>query len=248
MRLVECIWDSRDWDAGIVGALTANGSYPNLVAVLKAGESFGDATILATPDIAAVALSELEAMSEEKPGGVVPVIRDADGNIVNRLVNYEHPSVVMQPYVLDPIVQSLNVESGNVPDHLVQVIIDGSEFVVSSCPDNQEQFRARSLRQMVDQRDQIRLGYRMLSSVTLSTLDRETSVTGYCLPVRYGQFDRLSEFTRRRQYPKKLRLGHSEIRMCDLCWPLGPLRAFLQASVLTGNPLVGYYNGHSLGL
>ena len=57
MRLVDEIWWTRDWrNRGEAGRIISSGVFPHLEEVLDNSESFGKATILATPELARMAI------------------------------------------------------------------------------------------------------------------------------------------------------------------------------------------------
>jgi len=252
MRIVEEIWSAPHWrEGGEAGALIASGRFPHLALVLDRSEVCSRATILAYPELAALALSELDELHRISPQGTTRIVLDEDGNTVIRPVDYAHlPS---------PGFSSLNdVYENREPDirwdsseeklnQLIEVGFDGTEFIIRNHPGHEEILRSSALRQQADLSDLIRWSIWEYARVTFEDTNSGMRVTGYTQGIRRGGYNVTIGQMERQAFPGRVTATEVPRVWTDDIWALSGIRSFLAASILTGNPLVGYHSNSSLG-
>ncbi|MDR1432554.1 MAG: hypothetical protein LBI99_10615 [Propionibacteriaceae bacterium] len=252
MRVVDEIWDARDWRAGgEAGEIIASGRFPYLEQVLDNSDSFNYAEVLAAPESAAVALKDLDAFSQLTPHGTTRVVLDAEGDIAVRPVDYAQlPAPGFKP--LNDVYENRESDgrwdaSPDKLDRLIEIGLEGTEFVVRNHPNHEELLRAKRIRQTVDTSDYTSWSIWGLVWVVLENADTHKSVAGYSQGIRKGSYNAVLEAIRRGTFLEAASAAEVPRVWTDDLWPLRFLRELLEASVKTGNPLIGYYSGGSFG-
>ena len=258
MRLIEEIWHAPRWrdDQMIEKVLK---TYPALCTILDGSNCCSQATVLASPELTGEALEQWESLFATRPGGSAQVVVDGKGLVVDR-PHYDPDAPVDRFIGLSGYFDYCQrYARTSPPEDLIEIGVQGSDLVVRRYTDSQELLRASSLTQVVSSDPEVR-SYRGVApnqcmewgnvGFTFTSLtDPETgaSVEGYTRPVQYDFYNSYAGYKKLWTFPSTVHIVMKPLIWSDLCWPLGPLRAFLQASVDTGNPMVGYYNGGSLG-
>lgn len=240
MRLAERIWSTGNWRESEVGATISAGPYSALHEVLDNGRSFGGATILATSELATDALPELEQVLAIPTGLTTRVLKDDAGRTLLAPVDSKgyRPGLGFTPFW--PREYPKERISG-----ITEAGADDIEIVVRDYEaEGREWFRTDRLKYGVEPENEVFLGHRMLYRTSFYNDARGQRFGG--LAPRIWLFDH-DEDLFPWVGPEELHLEVRELRISDLAWYLRPLRAFMHASIQTGNPLVGYYNGSSLG-
>ena len=125
--------------------------------------------------------------------------------------------------------------------------MDGLDFVVRDHPEHRELLRAKRLQQAVEPADVIRWSIWDYVKVSLTDPDTGNSVVGYSQGIRQGGHDATVGQLAKATFLQTATIGEVPRVWTDDLWPLRFIRPLLEASVTTGNPLVGYYSGSSLG-
>jgi len=251
MRLVNEIWWTRDWrDNGEAGRTIASGSFPYLEAVLDNGESFDAATVLATPELAELAIRDLDGLLQLVPHGTTRTVFDNGGNVAIRPVDYAQlPGPGFKP--LNDVYENREPDHWDAPPEklrqLVEIGLDGLEFVVRDHPEHRELLRAKQLRQVAEPTDTIRWSIWDYVKVVLTDPGTGNSVTGYSQGIRQGGDDAILGQLVNATFVEMAAVDEVPRMWTDDLWPLQFIRPLLEASASTGNPLVGYYSGSSLG-
>lgn len=126
----------------------------------------------------------------------------------------------------------------------------GDEFLVLAAPTERKLFTCGHLHQAVDSERSVAVdraqgaGRTYLTRATRWSPDGVAWTDGFAWPVTLHDDGNL---IRRPSYPTFARVDYAPRRLRDLRWPLGPLTVALEASLRTGNPVVGFHNGASDG-
>ncbi len=258
MRLIEDIWQPVRWRKN-QRVLEALSPYPVLCEVLDAGEWASQATVLATPESAKVALGEWDALFSTRPQGSTQVVVDESGHAVHRL--YYDPDDPGDSFVgLSVYLRYCQRHARSpVPEDLIEIGVRQGVLVVRRCADSQELLRSAALTQEVLSQaadgdtalagDDLSIRWESVtfSKIRITDPDSGRSVEGYSIPMTCDTYSDLSGYERQQIIPQTVRTAAMPSVWSDLYWPLGPMRAYLQAAVDTGNPMVGYYTNNSLG-
>jgi hypothetical protein len=254
MRLIEKIWDAGEWDSGAVGEEVIPARYPMLYEVLDRSVSFGDATVLATPAQAKKALGELRRLELIVVPETVCLVIDEEGRPVSR--HNIPPDGVVSLIDVGPT-YGASPEPRNKAGQLLTIDVKDGEFIVRRFTDRSILLRARSLAQIVGDdpearsyrdlphdRDAVTWNGRSYSRLTLSDPASGASVDGYGRAITVQVMPSVAFVPRHGTFPAAVTAARAPAMMSDDSLPLGYLGAFLEASVHTQNPLVGYYSGH----
>ncbi|MDR3070413.1 MAG: hypothetical protein LBU38_05320 [Propionibacteriaceae bacterium] len=132
-------------------------------------------------------------------------------------------------------------------DQLIEIGLDRHEFVVRDHPAHQELLRAKRLRQIADPTDIIQWSVWDYAKVTLEDADSHHSVTGYSQGLRKDGYNARGKELVDATFLEIATVWEVPRVWTDDLWPLRFIRPLLEASITTGNPLVGYYSGSSIG-
>lgn len=252
MRLLEDIWWSSTWDSDpVMARIHTPSDFPNLHHILERGRHFGDAEILATPAEADSGLAEFIELDTIPLDGRLPVVVDLDARPVIRLPRHRQLTGQMD--------EELDPDEMAAAHALLQVHVEGNEFVITDHNRSRELMRASVLEQLVgldgnagsmlevSREDCVEIVHHLYPPVVLRDPLSGEEVEGYGEPITNWGRSHLGEVERHGRFPAEVRITYDQLRLTDLSFQVGTLRPFLEASVLTGNPMVGYYSGSSVG-
>lgn len=249
MRIAEFYWSSRGWREEYPEIANTD-DFPVLKSILEDGEYFCSAMVLADTETSKLGLMEAQRLFGSRNRDVLrrPELQDKYGFSIENWWEYDQ---VCQPG--SPLYRgfpAVAFKDGSAVSDALYLRVDGSEITVLAGFDARVLFRTSLLLQSVDPDDQALTAREPGQQANWSTVKvtwsspEGESATGYARAVRY-EFNENVES--RDWYPTSICVAHPSLTVQDLPYPLGPLVKLMQFSVQTGNPVVVYYNGSSIG-
>jgi hypothetical protein len=220
------------------------GSFHHLEEVLHAGNTIMSAAhVVASPELSRLAIPELDQILSVDPRGRTRVVVDQSGHEIVSPVDPDGyarhggfvglDTVDRGDYAMDEI-----LEVGLV-DHRFVIRRIGSPGT-SLLEANELSYEAAEKPRYRDRekgRD---------PEWTFIDVESGRRVTGYVSPTWLGR--RWYSYLLPPEEPLILGVVERDLVMADFAWYLPRLRPFLEASATTGNPIVQYHSGSSLGL
>ncbi|WP_156393580.1 hypothetical protein [Nocardioides sp. Root140] len=243
MRLVDRIYEGSraDWDYPYVEQAIAGEGFERLRELLHRDVS-GDAAIFATADEAAAGLAEMQELLDKPTGITSRVLMDPRGRVSKAIDRdgYDGNTEFTQVGAYRDY-PSVRIEG------VAELGIEGFEFVLREYGGKDwEHSRSQTMQVFQTGRDEIYIGGSFLQRTLF--LPGEGSHPSWGLSPRLWFISGYPEPSRREPYvPELLKVELQEQRMVDLDYRLTVFRDVLEASASTGNPVVSYYSGHSLG-
>ncbi|MET3963097.1 hypothetical protein ABIE44_003031 [Marmoricola sp. OAE513] len=244
MRLVEEIFvPAYEPDPRLVDELVT-GRYEHLRQVLDQASAYSYRGVIAPAAIAASAKAEIDALSQVRVGPDTRVLVDRGGREPIEAIDLHG-----FPNEEGPIGLGVRDHYGAPTDHLLEVGVDGLDLLVRTMTaEPVELLRAARLGQHVaDDAEVVKAFQYLYAESTFTNLDSGESAAGYARPVTYMKFASVADCELLWDKVEELTVAVRPLVMTDLGWYLPRLQALLEASVVTGNPVVMYYSGNSLG-
>jgi len=250
MRLVETIFhpyieyppvslrDRRDIRNPRLVRELDSGRYPDLTRVL---DEFPHAHgVVVWPDQAPDILGDLDRLAAHRLPGDTRTLVDERGT---RL----WPTIDQSGYdgndTFTSVYDNPRPESDRVD--LLEIGVSDHDVVVRSSTTGRELLRDKTIEQIVDRSDVARVGYRLFPGIQFRELASGTEANGYGDGVGHGSFANFHQPVH--AYAQTLRVSQIPLVLADTAYFPRPLRAALEACIATGNPIVTYHSGSSLG-
>jgi hypothetical protein len=254
MRLIDSIWSFRGLDVSpAVEAEVRQQKYTALEAVLGGWGDSGAARVIVKPELAQAALPELDAVLKVTVDGTTRVLQDTHGRRLRRpLASWTSQNTVSLcagSYPEANAISRLNTDTPDRLDELIEVAIEGNDLVVRRhCNHAEVLLRSRSLTQFVEPGEaSVRWFVTDFPVVTYTDVDSGKSVQGPADPETLEDYASVDEALTFLEPAESITVQEHPRHLADEDWCLWPLRAQLAASIQTGNPVVAYYNGNSIG-
>jgi hypothetical protein len=241
MRAVEEMYDGyrEAWSHPAVEAMLEEPGLERVAELVRRRRPPAMAGVFVTAEEARMTLPQLSEFATRLSGLVSRVVVDSSGRtsgFIDRLGFGDHDEFV-------------RLDSAKFPDQSIAGVgelgVVGFEFVVRDVAAVRDVCRSATLRIFQDPDGQIRLGDAGLARTLFIPGEGAAS---WCWAPRLDIFGRDDLVSNRfRPNGGELRIVTVEMAMADLYGDIPMLRTVLEASVQTGNPVVYYYDGCSLG-